>query len=161
MNVLIIRHAEAAEAADGPDEQRPLTKDGRKQSRRTAKAIKKLVKRVDLLASSPLLRVMQTAEIIAERLDIRWQQLDALSPQADADDVIQWLGNQSPSRTIALVGHEPGLSRLIGLAVAGREASFVKLKKGAAAMIEFSEAPKPGGGLLLWLLTPAQIEELA
>jgi hypothetical protein len=36
----------------------------------------------------------------------------------------------------------------------------VQFKKGAAALIEFADAPAAGKGTLAWLLTAAQLAEL-
>jgi phosphohistidine phosphatase len=45
--------------------------------------------------------------------------------------------------------------------LAGRNESFITLKKGAACMIEFDRAPAKSGATLSWALTPAQLRKLA
>jgi len=65
----VIRHAVAEDvAADGDDHARPLTRKG---SRRFARLVQRLARAgmaVDLIATSPLVRTRQTAEILAEEL---------------------------------------------------------------------------------------------
>ncbi len=71
MKLYIVRHAWAGEHGDPryPDDRlRPLTEEG---SRRFATVVKKLVDRgfrPRLVATSPLLRCLQTAEIVAEHV---------------------------------------------------------------------------------------------
>ena len=71
MKLLLVRHgiAEEAEtfiAGGGSDAQRPLTEIGRKKMRKGANRLRSQIKQIDLLASSPLLRARETAEIIAQ-----------------------------------------------------------------------------------------------
>ena len=68
MNILVIRHAIAAdrerhaEQHDGEDDGlRPLTARGRKRMREGARGLRRLVPKIDLLATSPLTRAAQTA----------------------------------------------------------------------------------------------------
>jgi len=168
MNVLIIRHAEAEDreifAQTGePDHKRPLTEEGRKAARRTARALAEMVERIDLLASSPFVRALETARIVSRQyqdLDIR--QAECLAPGQGPAKIIDWLSAQPPAmRSIVLVGHEPDLSQLVGLSIAERAYSPVKLSKAGACLIEFGGEARPGGGVLHWLLTAAQLELIA
>ncbi|HWP39826.1 MAG TPA: phosphohistidine phosphatase SixA [Tepidisphaeraceae bacterium] len=168
MNVLIIRHGEAEDqeifARSGePDHKRPLTEDGRKAARRTAKALAEMVERIDLLASSPFVRALETARIVSRQYqDLDVQEVACLTPEQDPSRIIDWLNAQPQAmRSIAVVGHEPVLSQLIGLAIAERSASVVKLGEAGAALIEFRGEARPGGGVLHWLLTAAQLELIA
>ena len=70
MQVLVVRHAIAEQreefAPTGKDDsQRPLTHDGRRKMRRGAVGLRAVVPAIDVLATSPLLRAVQTAEILA------------------------------------------------------------------------------------------------
>ena len=71
------------------------------------------------------------------------------------------LASRKRDSTVALVGHEPNLSRLEGYLLIGEERSLAEFKKGGAALIETDGAPAAGGGTLLWQLTPAQLRALA
>ena len=67
MRLLLIRHAIAEEREDfartGKDDGlRPLTDDGRKKMKQAARGLRGLVPDIDLLATSPLTRVVAFAE---------------------------------------------------------------------------------------------------
>src|SRR5690349_23208472 len=71
MNLLVIRHAIAEDkenfAATGrSDDQRPLTDAGRTKMRRGTQGLRTLIGKVAMLASSPLVRARETAEIRSE-----------------------------------------------------------------------------------------------
>ena len=61
---------------------------------------------------------------------------------------------------VAIVGHEPGLGRLLSLAVAGRAGDGTPLRKGAIARVDFDATPKPGAGRLVWMMTPKLLRRL-
>ena len=63
MRLLIFRHGIAEEeAADGRDESRRLTKEGIAQMKVVARGLVKVVRRPDVILTSPLVRAVQTAE---------------------------------------------------------------------------------------------------
>ena len=165
MKILIVRHARAEErrllGLLRKDAARPLTPDGRKDMAKTAKGLKQLVSDLRVLATSPLVRAKQTAQILAERYDTQVTEVTELLPGADPDKLLAWLRKQPLAATVALVGHEPDLSALAGWFLTGRKESFVLFKKGAACLIDFSEGgPVPGRGRLEWLIQPGALRKL-
>ncbi len=166
MKVLLIRHARAQErTAPGAlarrDHARRLTEAGRKDMRRAAKGLRKIAPDLDILASSPLVRARETAEIV-ERVfgGPEITELAALAPGAVAEELLNWLRDQRAG-TVALVGHEPNLSRMAAYLLTGEARGFLELKKGAACMLEFESAPAAGAGTLSWSLAPGQLRRLA
>jgi phosphohistidine phosphatase len=104
-----------------------------------------------------LVRAQETAAIISERYDAmpvteprRWL------PGKQA--VLDWLGDQPESATVALVGHEPDLESR-QLAAQWTQESFISLKKGAGCLIELTDRPAAGDGKLVWLLPPAALRK--
>jgi phosphohistidine phosphatase len=166
MKLLVVRHAVAQEreefAATGrPDDLRPLTDGGRRRMRRGARGLRRLVPHLDVLASSPLTRAMQTAEIVAEAYHgMEVTAVAELAPEAVPDALVPWLGGVPPTSTVAVVGHEPHLGFLLGWLLTGRHASFVELKKGGACLLEFEDPPAAGGATLLWCAPPKQLRAL-
>ena len=166
MQLLVIRHAIAEDRDDWgytgrPDAERPLTADGRRKMKRAAAGLRALVPRVDTLASSPLVRARDTAEIVAREYGgMRVELLPELSPDRVADDLLPWLRSRDPGTCAAVVGHEPALGCLVGWLLTGRHESFVELKKGAACLLEFDDPPAAGNATLLWALAPAQLRKL-
>src|SRR5688572_20209987 len=66
MRVYLIRHAHAVDAGPKlPDEARWLSDRGRKVARRVGKALAKEGVELDAVLTSPLVRAVQTAEVLA------------------------------------------------------------------------------------------------
>jgi phosphohistidine phosphatase len=165
VNLLIIRHGPAGDSAaweaEGRDDRlRPLTPEGTKQMRKAASGLAVLVPDLPLLATSPLTRAVETAEIVAAEYRCEIVPLEALAPGHDPEDALGWLRKQEPDLTVGLVGHEPHLSTLVGYLLTGKRASFVDLKKGGACLLEMTAPLQPGRGALAWLLTPSVLRRL-
>jgi phosphohistidine phosphatase len=162
MKVVLIRHARAEpRRLLQRDRSRALTADGRRRQRQASQGLKRVVPKINCLASSPLLRARQTSEILAaEYPGATRATLAELAPGGAPRMFVEWTRRQSPQAVLAVVGHEPDLGRLAGWLLTGRQASFLAFKKGAAALIEFDAAPRAGGGTLRWLLTAGQLADL-
>lgn len=166
MNVLLVRHAIAEDKAEfaatgRPDSLRPLTEEGRRKMRAAAKGLAKTLPALDLLASSPLARAAQTAEILRKACpDAEPLELPALSPERDPRETLAWLKGRPRGASVALVGHEPSLGRLAGWLMSGEETALVAFKKGGAALLEFPGDVEAGRAVLRWLLTPSQLRRL-
>ena len=156
MKLFIVRHAWAGESGDPrfPDDRlRPLSDEGRK---RFGRMVKQLVERgfcPQVLATSPLLRCRQTAEVIAERLGGQpvIVERDELAPGAEVADLWRWSMSQD-AQPVAWVGHAPDVSHMAALRI-GDAGSQIRFAKGAIAAIEFADEPTPGRGELQWLAT--------
>jgi phosphohistidine phosphatase len=163
MQLVLIRHARAEERAlFKRDRTRALTPDGRRRMRKAARGLAALLPGITTIATSPLLRARQTAEIVASACKDHpaVETLAALAPGEPPRALLAWLRTQPPEVTVALVGHEPDLGRLAGWLLSAKPHGFVQFKKGAAALLEFGTAPAAGRGRLAWLLTAAQLAEL-
>jgi phosphohistidine phosphatase len=160
MLLYIVRHAYAGQHGDPrfpDDDLRPLTKKGQKQFRR---AVKKLARRAfspTVVATSPLVRCRQTAELICERV---WPapelvHLDSLRPGSDLQSLVAWSNEQSVEE-LAWVGHAPDVDLLAAHLLGAREGSL-HFGKGAVAAIAFEDEIGPGEGQLQWSLTPKML----
>jgi len=125
-----------------------------------APGLARLVPTIDLLATSPLARAAETADIVARAYNSQAVVLEALEADRDPDEVVRWLQKQPADHTVALVGHEPHLSRLAGYLLTGTRASFIDLKKGGGCRLDLPGVPRPGKGNLKWLLTPRDLRRL-
>ncbi len=166
MELLLVRHAKAEErelfALSGADDAlRPLTKPGAKQMRRVAKGLRELLPQLEVVASSPFTRALQTADILAAAYRSRVVQLPQLAPGHPPAELLSWLRSQGDCERVALVGHEPDLGVLAAWLLTGREQGFLPFRKGGAALLQFPEGLKGGQAQLAWLLTPAQLRMLA
>ena len=165
MKLLIVRHGAAMDrdefAETGQtDDARPLTDDGKREMKKVAKGLRQEVKDLDFLATSPLVRAVQTAEIVAEAYGIEVSETtNVLLPEARLDEFERWARAFRDRKTVAIVGHEPHLSCLTTWLLTGKRESGVRLKKGGACLLEFEEEAQRGVGTLNWLLTPRQLAE--
>jgi phosphohistidine phosphatase len=166
MQLLVIRHAIAEEREDfassgRDDSERPLTGEGRDKMQRGLDGLRRIVPRIDLLASSPFTRARQTAELVAETYGIsEIKMVDALVPDGALPDVQSWLQRKSTTKVVAVVGHEPQLGELVTWLMSGLREGRIEMKKGGAALLDFDGQPGPGVGLLRWLLTAGQLRDL-
>jgi phosphohistidine phosphatase len=165
MKLLIIRHGPAGDRAEweaeGRDDRlRPLTLQGKKEMRRVAEGLTTLVSKIDLLATSPLVRAVQTAEIVASRYDCESVTQEALAPGKDPDELVGWLRRQR-GETVAVVGHDPDLNTLACYLLAGKPSSFLTLKKSGTGLLDLGDSPGPGKATLEWLLVPRVLKQLA
>lgn len=166
MKLLVIRHAIAEDrdafAATGqPDGNRPLTDEGRKKMKAAVRGLARVVPRIDVLASSPLLRAAQTAEIVARGYGgLEMRTVDELSPERRPDELLGWLRTHQLGDTVAVVGHEPHLGFLVGWLLTGRNDSFVDFRKGGAVLLEFDDPPSGGNAVLAWALPPRLLRAL-
>jgi len=150
----IVRHAVAEdESPGGLDSDRRLTPKGRK---RFARMVERLVARgleIDLVATSPLVRCRETAEIIAGGLGgaPRVEVVAALAPGADWQSLVEWTVQQDAAR-VAWVGHAPCVGRLVAVSI-GDASAAVRMSKGAIAAIALDDGPGQPGELD-WLVTP-------
>src|SRR5947207_14525753 len=111
MNLLIIRHGKAEERKGllslKRDVTRRLTKEGRKEMRKAAKGLREIAPKIDVLASSPLVRARETADIVADEMGIdEIVEETLLSPGSDKNALTAWLRGHAPDATVAIVGHE-------------------------------------------------------
>lgn len=126
-----------------------------------AAGLRKLVSRIDVLATSPLVRAKQTAEIVAgEYTGVTPEVLDDLAPSGERRSVLTWLQLQKDGSTLAVVGHEPDLGRLVSWLLATPDSHFVHLKKGGACLLEWPSHLTAGAAQLAWLLQSAQLRKL-
>ena len=164
LDVYLVRHAFAAHADFSlwPDDaERPLTADGVTRFRAAARGLQRLVPDVDAVLSSGYARAWQTAELLHDVAD--WhepEECPALEVGRPATSVLDVLLGRT-ERSIALVGHEPQLSRLASLVSTGSEDGLeLELKKGAVAKLSFAGPIEPARACLRWSVSPKILRRL-
>lgn len=167
MKLLVVRHAIAEDreefAATGEsDDVRPLTRDGKKKMRRVAKGLRNAIDTIDHLATSPLTRAAETAEIISKAYGLGDAEVTpVLTPYARPEQFEEWCAPHVEKEVVAIVGHEPHLGSLVTWLLMGSNDPRIELKKGGACLIEFESQPARKSGTCLWLLTPRMLRDLA
>jgi phosphohistidine phosphatase len=138
---------------------------GEDRVRLSCDAMQALELSFDGILTSPFLRARQTAEIVATTLGLR-RALGCcaeLAPEGDVKALVRFINRLQPApENLLLVGHEPYLSRLISLLIAGTDAAVIDLKKNGLAKLELTQKLRAGQcATLNWLLTPRQLGLLA
>ena len=152
MRIYILRHAIAEDSAKGGDTKRALTEEGRKKMRDAAAGFARLDPSIDLIYSSPLVRAVETAEIVARAIQYprKVETLEELSPGYTPESVAQKLKSIKKAEGIILSGHEPNCGQFASFLIG--KGSF-EFKKGAMCLIE-TESYSHGSGILIWHLPP-------
>lgn len=169
MELFLLRHSEAGKKLPhaGKDRDRSLTVVGKEEIERVGKALAKVGLEFDVIASSPLKRAKDSAQIVNKALKRKgkveeWQEL---SPEGSRQSLYRRLAELKRSASVLCVGHEPYLTRAVADLITGGDgvaerAPKIALKKGGLARVSIEGfAPKPSGELR-WLLTPKQIRKL-
>jgi phosphohistidine phosphatase len=166
VELYILRHGEAGKriAAGSKDSQRQLTVTGQEEVQQVAKALAVLDVRFDFVATSPLKRAYQTAQIVATVLKVkkgRVEEWNELKPEGSKLALYRKLSQFKRESSILIVGHEPYLSIMISeIALGGRTGAIVVKKAGLAKIAVASFHPKIEGELR-WLLTPKHLKKMA
>lgn len=158
MQLLLVRHAIAFDpsAERWPDDaERPLTPQGMERARKAARGLKRIAEPPVRVLASPFTRAQQTASILTRFAG--WPEATPcveLAPGASPGDVLALLARSREPR-IALVGHEPGLSRLIAACLPGGAGTpAFEMKKMGVALLAFPGTARAGRGRLDGLLPP-------
>lgn len=163
MKLVVIRHAKA-EDPNGDrwpdDSQRPLTEQGIERFSESARGLAKLVT-PEVLLTSPYVRAKQTALILNKIAGWPEPRESPMLASAAVAQQITEIAMES-DRSLAIVGHEPTLSRLIASIATGSVSGSVRMKPGAAALLEiFRDALPELSGELIWLTQPRLTREMA
>jgi phosphohistidine phosphatase len=147
MKLYLLRHGKADWPNwNKPDDERPLTKEGKKEVAEVAKLLARL-KITPVILTSPLPRASQTAEIAARYLNARVRVEPLLRPGFDNARLGKILKTFS-GKSLMVVGHEPDFTRTIFQLTGGN----TKMSKAGVALIDLETAPLHG--VLRWLFPP-------
>jgi phosphohistidine phosphatase len=147
MKFYLLRHGKADWPEwDRPDDERPLTEEGKKE----VAAVARLLRRLEIapvILTSPLPRASQTAEIAGKHLEVKVHTEPLLRPGFDAAKLKKLLKNFS-GKSLMVVGHEPDFTRTIFQLTGGQ----TKMSKAGVALIELERDAMKGE--LRWLVPP-------
>jgi phosphohistidine phosphatase SixA len=148
----LLRHADAGDPAAwrGDDADRPLSDKGYQQAERLALHLALAGFEPDAVVSSPKVRALQTAEIVAAALGIEVRVDDRLGETLSIPGVEAILRDAGDVARPVLVGHDPDFSELLSSLADAR----LEMKKGALARIDLPDGLRAGGARLRWLLPP-------
>ncbi|MHC4458250.1 MAG: phosphohistidine phosphatase SixA [Planctomycetota bacterium] len=150
MKLYLVQHAKAVSKEVDP--QRPLTEEGLRDLQKIASFIKPLNLSIDYLWHSQKKRAIQTADILAEVIEIKQSRTERsdLGPNDDVARLTNEIG--SLEHDIMIVGHLPFLSKLASLLLAGSEsANTVAFRQGGIVCLSRAEQEQ---WQIEWMITP-------
>ncbi|HKT33471.1 MAG TPA: histidine phosphatase family protein [Nitrospira sp.] len=164
MDCILFRHGIAIEREewDGPETDRPLTERGIKRVSQVAAGLRWLEVQPTYIFSSPLVRALETADILQASLSIpsAVKRVEELLPDANPERLLALFRDLPPECCVLCVGHEPHLGSAASAILAGKPSEAFPFKKAGACLIELSVPPKIGRGVLRWWMEPGQLRAL-
>lgn len=146
--IILIRHGKAVDVNEwkGSDNERPLTEEGEKRTKKLAKGSRFLLEKLKdpVLYSSPYVRAYQTAAIFGDiwKLDVVKDPL--FEPGWDAR---HWPEDYS-ERDIIIVGHMPDLKEALFVLTQGQ--ITIEFQPPSLAAVSFSEEKAKLVAYLTW-----------
>ena len=112
--LILIRHANALPghaAGVNADALRPLSPEGQQKAEKTAAQLAILVLKPAKILTSPLLRAVQTAQVISNALKSPVEKADELNGFLPDKEVVEFLLSQlEQTNVLVAVGHNPNIS---------------------------------------------------
>jgi phosphohistidine phosphatase len=162
VKLLLIRHAPAVRngTAGLADRDRPLTPRGRARFRRAARGLARIADRPDVLLTSPLVRARATADIAAAAFGKVTPRIEPALAREAPGAIVAALQKCPRAALVAVVGHEPALSRLLARMLgADPDDERFAFKKGGAALLDLPDGPA-AAGRLCWFVKPRILRSL-
>ena len=158
VELYLLRHAHAGDAAlwNAPDANRPLSEKGVRQAERMGRHLAAIGFAPDAVITSPKLRAMRTADIVAGHLDVPVTPDPRLAGPLTLEDLGDILTDAGHPGRPMLCGHDPDFSDLVTELVGAP----IEIKKGALVRIDLDGAIEPGEGTLRWLFPPSLLPDV-
>ena len=149
----LVRHADAGDPSEwtGPDAERPLSSKGVKQAARLAATLLAAETQIDSIRHSPARRCAETATVLSAVLEVESAADERLGNGPTLSDLDRMFNRKGVKR-LALVGHEPSLSRLVAELTG---TSGIAVEKGALIRIDLPNGPGAGAGRLVTIAPPS------
>jgi phosphohistidine phosphatase len=155
MDLYLIRHAHAIDGDGLRDDARPLSRDGRRQALEVGSALGRQKVRFDRVVTSPLVRAVETAELVAVTLgfDGGLDVSDALRPDGSWKQLLREVLEPNGDGALALVGHEPSIGHFLSKLLNQKGLS---MSKGAVVRLSWRDAEEPA--TVVWTLSPKRLD---
>jgi phosphohistidine phosphatase len=158
MDIYLIRHAQAVDGDGMRDDDRPLTAQGRKQALDVGGALAKQKVRFARLVTSPLVRAVETAELVAVSLgfDGGLDVHDAMRPDGSWKHLLREVLEPAAAGgggALAVVGHEPTIGHYLSKLLHQKGLS---MGKGSVVRLEWQDTETPAK--VVWTLAPKRLD---
>lgn len=148
--LILLRHAEALPAPSGSeDNDRPLSARGEQEAQAAGRWLAEHGVQPDRLLCSPAQRTRRTAEL-ASRAIAPGGAIGVVEEIYDASpgELLALLDQHADARSVMLIGHNPGIERLVALLVEGRSDEFRGMPPAGLAVLHLQGALEPGNARL-------------
>lgn len=148
--LILLRHAEAEPASSGDDDRdRPLSPHGIQEAQAAGRWLASHGGNPERVLCSPAQRTRQTAELALAAIGkAPAAQLADDIYDATPGELLALLDQHGDAGTVMLVGHNPGIERLVALLVEGRSDEFRGMPPGGLAVLHLDGALEPGNARL-------------
>ena len=152
--VILLRHAHAEPASPGQaDLDRPLSPVGLAEAEAAGRWLAGQGLQPDRVLCSPARRTRETLEAVLAVIGYAEQRLDQSIYEATPGTLIGLLQGQEDVERLLVVGHNPGLERLVALLDSGQTSDYRGMPPAAVAVLGLPELPaqdpiEPGLGRL-------------
>ena len=154
MKIYLLRHAEA-ENMSTSDHNRRLTAKGLKRTATAATVMVSLGIKPAHIYSSPRVRARQTAELVADAMDMTVELDEEVNFGFSINSVESLIRGLGVDEDVMFVGHEPSMSAVAH----GLCGASVAMKKGGLARIDLINRASLRGELV-WLIAPKVFDVL-
>ena len=148
--LILLRHAEAQVAeASGDDHERALSERGEEEARAAGAWLAEHGVAPDCVLCSPARRTDETARLVLAQLANAPAAVTAREIyDATPGELLALLDQHHEARVVMLVGHNPGIERLVALLVEGRSDQFRGMPPGGLAILHVGGPLEPGNARL-------------
>jgi phosphohistidine phosphatase len=161
MEIYLMQHGPNLSKDEDPEE--PLSPEGKNLVSKSARAIKRMGLKFDVIIASSKTRSQQTAALVAEAVGfplegiVKTEKVKAMTP---ADETIAYLAQLDEKDSILIAGHLPSLAEVASALLTSGSKATIEFERGGIGRIDVDKLPTHEGKLR-WYLTPAQLELMA
>lgn len=155
MNLYFVRHGKAEPSSVfKKDKERELTTEGIHILESSVELWKTYITTPEYILTSPLIRAVQTGEIISKVIEFKGviMKENSLAPGGSINSLFEF-AKSLEAENIVFVGHQPDLSFYVSRFIGNTEINL-KFSPGTIAKVHFEGKPKSGNGELVFLLPP-------
>lgn len=155
MELFLIRHAHAVDGDGMRDDDRPLSRDGRRQALDVGGALARQKVRFARIVTSPLVRAVETASLVAVQLgfDGGLEVHDAMRPDGSWKHLLREVLQERGDEPLALVGHEPTIGHYLSKLL---QQKGLSMSKGAVVRLDWRDGETPAS--VVWTLSPKRLD---
>jgi phosphohistidine phosphatase len=153
MKFYFVRHGKASQMA-ATDAERPLTPGGVESVKNMATVLHRAGIKPTKIYTSPRVRAVQTANLLAAALGQEAEVNDACNFHFNAKAALNLASGLMDDDEVMFVGHNPSMSEVVET-ITG---ASVELSTGAVACVIRVNSTSSQGAILKWLLTPKIVD---